>query len=106
MMGEVLDLKMPLAIEACQEILILAGQDLDTGRLRADLAQAAFRAGIQLGDSQVAELWLDRALALAPGNATLWRGKGNLLQKRQAWTKALAAYETAVSLKPGNPVFL
>ena len=46
--------------------------------------------------------YLKKAIDLAPDNADLWINMGALYAKQQAYDQALAAYEVALRLDPGN----
>lgn len=64
------------------------------------VAAAGYKAFVALKDDAAAERWLDRSLHLAPGNATFWRNKGVMHQKRSEWSDALACFTRAAELRP------
>ncbi|RYF72681.1 MAG: methyltransferase domain-containing protein, partial [Comamonadaceae bacterium] len=65
-----------------------------------DVAVSGYRTFTKLAAPGQAELWLDRALALAPANATLQRDKGVAHQKRLEWAQAAQCFAQAVALRP------
>lgn len=52
-----------------------------------------------------AEYWLDRAIELDASNATFYRNKGAVYQKRNEWLLALDSYRRAYELRPDVAVY-
>lgn len=78
---------------------LLAGAG-EADEVSAEVALAGYKANTKIGNSEVAEFWLNRALILVPANSTLQRDKGVFHQKRQEWLEASAYFEKASSLRP------
>ena len=76
-------------------------RDVDPAAVGASgSAVAAWKAHAALADEAATERWLDRALALLPDNATLWRNKGVAHQKRGHWADARDCHDRAARLRP------
>ena len=54
------------------------------------------------GDADLALLRYEQALAQDPKSAAAWTGKGTALQQLERYDEALAAYDRALELDPGN----
>lgn len=72
----------------------------ETDEVSAEVALAGYKANTKIGNPEVAEYWLDRALTLLPANSTLQRDKGVFHQKRLEWLEASAYFEKASCLRP------
>jgi tetratricopeptide (TPR) repeat protein len=54
------------------------------------------------GDAEMALMRYDQALQKDPRSADAWTGKGIALQYLEKYTEALAAYDTALEIRPGH----
>lgn len=89
-----------LKAERWDELAAALGSPAGDGDAPLEVASAAYRANVKLGRAELAEAWLDRALALSPVNSTWQRDKGVFHQKRQEWPQAVACFENASAARP------
>lgn len=89
-----------LKTERWDDLAQALGVPTDGVEVPLEIVSAAYRANVKLGRAQAAEAWLDRGLALAPGQPTWLRDKGVFHQKRNEWSQALACFDQACAARP------
>lgn len=67
------------------------------------IALAAYRAAKELQDSALAEIWVDRGLAVAPGDWRLLRAKGDIVGHNGELEQATEYYSRATLAAPDRP---